>query len=86
MVRKIVWRVKWVATKTEDANEEPPRFASVGAVRWIRRNVLIKGADPWRSLVRAGRVFWRKERLGTPWGSELMVVQVKDSSACRVTQ
>ena len=35
--------------------EEPPRLATAGAARWMRRKVARNGADPCASLVRYGR-------------------------------
>ena len=36
-------------------SDEPPRLATVGAARWMRRKVARNGADPCASLVRYGR-------------------------------
>lgn len=63
MVRTIVW----------EANDEPPRFARAGALRWMRRNVVMKGVDPWAIFVRQGIALWRKE-LGIPVGLDDMIV------------
>ena len=32
-------------TIVDEAREEPPRFAMTGEVRWIKRKVVIKGAE-----------------------------------------
>lgn len=33
-------------TITWEESEEPPRFASTGADKWIRTNVVMNGAEP----------------------------------------
>lgn len=37
-----------------DARDDPPTLAMIGAVRWMRRKVVINGADPWIIFVRYG--------------------------------
>jgi hypothetical protein len=43
-------------TSAEDARGAPPMFARTGGVRWMRRNVAMKGVHRCDALVRYGRV------------------------------
>lgn len=48
-------------TMVLEERDEPPRFARAGAVRWMRRKVVMNGVEPCDILVRYRRRFWRKE-------------------------
>ena len=52
---------KITRTMVLEERDEPPRFARAGAVRWMRRNVVMNGVEPCDSFVRYERRFWRRE-------------------------
>ena len=63
-------------TMVLDEAEEPPRLAAAGAARWTKRNVVMKGADPWASAVRADDVRVRHGGcVGLSAGCEVMAGQ-----------
>ena len=39
-----------------EAKDVPPRFAKMGALRWMRANVVMNGAEPCAMRVRTGWV------------------------------
>ncbi len=54
MNRGLAFRDKLVVTMDCDESDEPPRLAKAGGARWMRRNVVINGLEPWAILVRYG--------------------------------
>lgn len=65
-------------TMTREEPAEPPILAAVGAVRWTKRKVVMKGADPCASAVSTDDVRVRqadggaglsagREAIARPW-------------------